>query len=209
MNYFAKTGYVLVIDNYTPVSVEKSASSHVQPLLDLYGSFGFTIQACNNLTKSAVLKVLEDTAEKDFSKYDCLVCVIVSHGSDGKIYGTDAEAVNLEAITALFNCKRCPKLEGKPKIFLIEAFQGAESPKIPGSGPFVNTSYLEDDFLICYACSTDPGRFLTSIAEVFELYSRREHISDMMLRVNPHVKMRQFSTLTRKVFFRNPMFAIL
>ena len=206
MNYFAKTGYVLVIDNYTPVSVEKSASSHVQPLLDQYGSFGFTIQACNNLTKSAVLKVLADTAKKDFHNYDCFVCVIVSHGSDGKVFGTDDKAVNLEAITAHFNCKRCPKLEGKPKIFLIEAFQRAESAKIPGSGPFVNTSYLEDDFLVCYACSPGPGRFLTSTAEVFEIYSRREHISDMIWRVNrrakPRVKIRQFSTLTRKVFFR-------
>lgn len=99
-----------------------------------------------------MLKVLEDTAKKDFSNYDCFVCVIVSNGSmEGKIYGTDDGVINLEAITALFNCSRCPQLEGKPKIFLIEGFQETESAKIPGSGPFSSASFLEGDFLICYA----------------------------------------------------------
>ena len=159
-----------------------------------------------------MLKVLEDTTEKDFSNYDCFVCVIVSSGSvEGEIYGTDDEVINLEAITALFNYKRCPQLEGKPKIFLIEAFQEAESAKIPGSGPFSSAGFLEDDFLICYACSPDPATFLTSIAEVFEKYSEEEHILDMMLRVNSQLKMRrpwQFSTLAKKVFFRSPMFSL-
>ena len=158
-----------------------------------------------------MLKLLEDTAKKDFSNYDCFVCVIVSHGSvEGKIYGTDDEVINLEAITALFNRSRCPQLEGKPKIFLIEAPQEAKSAKIPGSGPFSSASFLEGDFLICYACSPDPAVFLTSIARVFKKYSKQEHILDMMLRVNrlvePDFNMQrpwQLSTLTKKVYFND------
>ena len=211
MSYVVNAGFILLIDNYTTSSVEKSTSSRDQPLHELRDRFNLTILTCGNLTRNAMFKKLEDTAKKDFCNFDCFVCVIMSHGSEGEICGTDGEVINLEAITALFNCERCPELERKPKIFLIEAFQGTESLKIPGSGPFSNANFLEDDFLVCYACSPDPRRFLTSIAEVFELYSRREHISDMMLRVNrrakPHVKMRrpwQFSTLTKKVYFRPP-----
>ena len=209
INYTAKTGHVLVIDNCTAVSAEKSASSHVQPLLDLYDHLGFTTKVCNNLTKSAMLKVLEDTAEKDFSNFDCFVCVIVSHGSEGEICGTDDEVLNLAAITAHFNCSRCPQLEGKPKIFLIEAFQETVSAKIPSNGPFSSASFPEGDFLICYACSPGPAVFLPCVAKVFKERSEFEHISNMMLRVNglvePHLKMQrpwQLSTLTKKVYFR-------
>ena len=156
-----------------------------------------------------MLKVLADTAEEDFSDYDCFVCVILSANSvEGEIYGKDGEVINLEAITALFNCKRCPQLEGKPKIFLIEAFHEAKSPWMPSSGPFLSTNFLEGDFLVCYACSHESAVFLTSIAKVFEKYSTKEHILDMMLRVNrlidPDFKMRylwQLCTLTKKVYF--------
>ena len=198
-----------MINNCTAVSAEKSASFHVQPLLDLYDRLGFTTKVYNNLTKSAMLKVLADTAEKDFSNFDCFVCVILSEGSvEGEIYGTDDEVINLKAITALFNCSRCPQLKGKPKIFLIEAFQEAEPAKVLSSGPFSSAGFLEGDFLICYACSPDRAVFLTTTAKVFKKYSEEEHILDMMLRVNrlvePYFKMQrpwQHSTLTKKVYF--------
>ena len=49
-----------------------------------------------------MLKLLTETAEKDFSKYDCFVFVILSHGSKDGIYGTDDEVINIEAINSLF-----------------------------------------------------------------------------------------------------------
>ena len=154
-----------------------------------------------------MLKVLADTAKKDLSNFDCFVCVILSEGSvEGEIYGKGDELINLEAITTFFNC---PQLEGKPKIFLIEALQEDESAKTPGSGPFLSASFLKSDFLICYACSPGPVVFLTCIAEVFEKYSKKEHIVEMMLRVNRIIEsdfeMRcqwQLSTLTKKVYFQ-------
>ena len=98
---------------------------------NLFDDFNFRTRTHNNLTRSEMLKLLTETAEKDFSKYDCFVCVILSHGSKDGIYGTDDEVINIEAITSLFRRDECSSLEGKPKIFLIQACRGNQRDIVP------------------------------------------------------------------------------
>ena len=174
-----------------------------------------------------MLNVLKDTAEKDFSRYDCFVCVILSHGSKEGIYGTDEQVIKPDAITSLFRRDECPSLEGKPKIFLIQACRGNQRDQVSiesDSDPimFSNPSLPADaDFLICYASS--PGHqsyrqsslgswFISAVFQVFKEYADREHVMDMMLRVNNQVASYfsveglkqmpcQVCMLTKKVFF--------
>ena len=119
MNYLAKSGYVLVINNYLfpqRVNVERTGSNDdVQNLTNLFDDFNFRTRTHDNLTRSEMLKLLTETAEKDFSKYDCFVCVILSHGSKDGIYGTDDEVINIEAITSLFRRDECSSLEGNQR----------------------------------------------------------------------------------------------
>ena len=235
MNYLAKSGYVLVINNYLfpqRVNVERTGSNHdVQNLINLFDDFNFRCRPHDNLTRSDMLKLLTETAEKDFSKYDCFVCVILSHGSKDGIYGTDEEVINIEAITSLFRRDECRSLEGKPKIFLIQACRGNQRDRVPvesDSDPIVfsNPSLPADaDFLICFASA--PGHecyrqaslgsyFINAVFEVFKEHAEREHIMDMMLRVNNQVAGYfvgdglkqmpcQVCMLTKKVFF-NPRY---
>ncbi len=174
-----------------------------------------------------MLKLLTDTAEKDFSKFDCFVCVILSHGSKDGIYGTDDEVIKVEAITKFFRRNECPSLEGKPKIFLIQACRGQRRDRVPiesDSDPisFSSSSLPADaDFLIGFASA--PGHqsyrqsqlgswFISSVVDVFKEYAEREHIMDMMLRVNSRVAgffskeglkqiPCQVCMLTKRVFF--------
>ena len=232
MNYLAKSGYVLVINNYLfpqRVNVERTGSNDdVQNLTNLFDDFNFRTRTHDNLTRSEMLKLLTETAEKDFSKYDCFVCVILSHGSKDGIYGTDDEVINIEAITSLFRRDECSSLEGKPKIFLIQACRGNQRDIVPvesDSDPMVfsNPSLPADaDFLICFASS--PGHqsyrqpllgswFISAVFAVFKEHAEREHIMDMMLRVNNQVAGYfskdglkqmpcQICMLTKKVFFQ-------
>ncbi|KAJ7331227.1 Caspase-7 [Desmophyllum pertusum] len=133
-----------------------------------------------------MLKLLTETAEKDYSKFDCFVCVILSHGSKDCIYGTDDKVIKVEAITSLFRRDQCPSLEGKPKIFLIQACRGTERDRLPiesDSDPIsISSSSLpaDADFLICFASA--PGHqsyrqrflgswFISSVVSVFKKYA--------------------------------------
>ena len=58
-------------------------------------------------------------AKSDHSDSDCFMCVFLTHGEDGIIYGRDG-TVDLQEIFDLFRGENCPTLIGKPKLFLIQ-----------------------------------------------------------------------------------------
>ena len=232
INYVAKTGYVLVINNVIfpgrENSVRTGSDEDVDRLVDLFYSFRFLIKKYRNLERNDMMNLLTHTSEKDFSKYDCFVCVILSHGSKDGIYGTDDQVIKLEAITSLFRRNESPTLQGKPKIFLIPACRGTQGDQVcteSDSEPvlFSNPSFpIDADFLICFASA--PGHesyrkgsvgswFISSVCKVFKEYANKEHIMDMMLRVNNEVAdylsmqglkqmPRAICMLTKKVFFQ-------
>ena len=58
-------------------------------------------------------------AEEDHSDADCFVCVILSHGVDGYIYGYNGR-VTLDSIFKNFKGDACPSLAGKPELFFVQ-----------------------------------------------------------------------------------------
>ena len=60
-------------------------------------------------------------ASLDHSDCDCFACVILSHGEEGVIYGTNG-TVKMEDLVAPF--RQCRTLVGKPKLFFIQACRG-------------------------------------------------------------------------------------
>ncbi|XP_020617936.1 uncharacterized protein LOC110055858 isoform X7 [Orbicella faveolata] len=206
INYKAKSGYVLVINNYIfpwRDDVERTGSNDdVRNLTSLFNNFNFRHVVEDNQTGSQMIKLLQTTAEKDFSRYDCFVCAILSHGKKDGIYGTDEELIKIEAITSLFRRNECPSLEGKPKIFLFQACHGSRRDTVPVESdsdpiPLTSSSLPADaDFLICFASAPDHESyrqahlgswFISSVVDVFKEYAEREHLMDMMLRVNNRV----------------------
>jgi len=130
--------------------------------------------------------------------------------------------ISLDTITSLFSQNKCPSLKGKPKIFLIEAVQRGD--KVSGSDPSSSPTVSEADFLINYA-TPETNRFspfgfglMSAVQHVFEAYSGKEDLINMMTRVNKLTtksyrrysasKMQSatlISTLTKKVFFKPVM----
>jgi len=222
INYVAKTGYVLVINNVIfrgrEISVRTGSDEDEERLLDLFDDFKFHIIVHRNLERSGMINILTHTSKEDFSKFDTFVCVILSHGSEDGIYGIDDQVITLEAITSFFHGNECPSLQGKPKIFLISGCQGTPVDPVFLSNP----SFQADaDFLICYTLvpgyvsfrSVSVGScFISAVYKVFKEYANKEHIMDMMLRVDNEMAgsltmqgLKQMlcliSTLTKKVFF--------
>lgn len=46
---------------------------------------------------------LKQIADMDHTKFDCFVCVILSHGCKGSVFGTDGEKVSIDALTGMYN----------------------------------------------------------------------------------------------------------
>ena len=227
-----KTGYILIINNQIfpqRADLECSGSEEdVKNLKSLFDNFGLgPIKVVHNLSLTQLLGLLEETSKKDFSMFDCFICVILSHGSKEGIHGTDNEAIQVKALTSKFCHGSCPTLDGKPKVFFIQACHGAQedlaqresdSEPVPISNPQLP---LSPDLLICFASS--PGYqsyrqpeygslFISTIVKVFKSYATKEHLMNMMLRVNHEVASyysnkghkhipSEICTLTKKVFF--------
>ncbi|XP_078342076.1 caspase-3-like, partial [Oculina patagonica] len=135
INYTAGSGYVLVINNNIFPSrgeVERPGSNDdVKNLKSLFDDFNFVTRVHKNLTQREMVALLTETAEKDFSRYDCFVCILLSHGNKNGICGSDDKVINVEAITKLFRRDECPTLTGKPKVFFIQACRGGLQDRIP------------------------------------------------------------------------------
>ena len=56
----------------------------------------------------------------------CAVLVILSHGKEGFVFGSDGNKIFISQILEHLNNVNCPKMEGKPKIIIIQACQGGK-----------------------------------------------------------------------------------
>ena len=69
-----------------------------------------------------MLRSIKHFAESSNRKYDkAVIVVIMSHGANGEVSGSDHEEINLNRIFNYFSSRRCPALKGKPKLFIIDA----------------------------------------------------------------------------------------
>ncbi|XP_028669204.2 caspase-14-like isoform X2 [Erpetoichthys calabaricus] len=132
----------------------------------------------------------------------CSFVVLMSHGNQDVIKGVDNDEVKLQNLFTLFNNEQCPKLQNKPKVFIIQACRGSIKDK--------GTRYIDDDTdfekenvvrmlpttsdtLVVYASmpgyvairnSVLGSRLITEMANIFETFSDRHHIVDLFTMVN-------------------------
>lgn len=71
-----------------------------------------------------LLYCIDELTKQDFSSYASLVVCILSHGEEEVVYGVDGTSLNINKLKYKFNSNDCPTLNGKPKIWIIQACQG-------------------------------------------------------------------------------------
>lgn len=147
---------------------------------------GFETVIYKNLKVNATMSALKAIAAINHSDYDCFVCFVMSHGDHGELYAYDGK-YTVDLLFNNFTAEKCPTLVGKPKLFFIQACQGA----LLDNGVVVrrsrddidSVSYFKiptyADFMIAY--STVPGYysfrntekgawFIRALVEVFQEY---------------------------------------
>ncbi|XP_051947397.1 caspase-9-like [Xyrauchen texanus] len=93
----------------------------------------FEVVVKRNLKCKYIRHEMSSLAKRDHSAYDCCVVIILSHGTEanhnrfpGAVHGVDGPAVPVQIITNYLNGQNCPSLQGKPKLFFIQACGGDE-----------------------------------------------------------------------------------
>ena len=78
------------------------------------------------MTDKKMLKTVQKMAEEDHSSYDCFICVILSYGEhNNAVFGTNGMPLKIRSLTSAFKKRHCPSLDGKPKLFFVEACQAS------------------------------------------------------------------------------------
>ncbi|KAL1425668.1 hypothetical protein MTO96_018962 [Rhipicephalus appendiculatus] len=148
---------------------------------------------------------------------DCLVVILMSHGREGTILSADGVPLHLDDdVYALFNNENCPGLEGKPKVFFIQACRGdkedsatgpsaneaADAEPLRAAAPQPSSSSTRkrtatwSDMYIAYA--TIPGYkavmnrgsgswFLSAVRRMFTQHAGTMHLEELMHLVHNEV----------------------
>ncbi|XP_067659056.1 caspase-9-like isoform X2 [Haliotis asinina] len=131
-------GYVFVINNkdFLYMQPRLGTDSDVQRVESLFERLGFVVKVMHNLTAELMRMSLREFARQcRWDQVDSCVVVILTHGgNDQRMYGTDGWFNNNNFITNrdlfdTFGSNNCPILQGKPKLFLIQACRGSEEDK--------------------------------------------------------------------------------
>ena len=140
----------------------------VDQLRELWEFLHFEVIVRAELQSHEMYDCMRGISTMDHSNFDCFVCCLLSHGANGRIYGTDSVLVEINDITAMFKGVACPSLANKPKLFFIQACRGQgldegawiEADAVESSPEDAmrhNAEPNESHFLLGYA--TPPGKF--------------------------------------------------
>lgn len=203
---YPEMGICIIINNKnfhksTGMSSRSGTDVDAANLRETFMGLKYQVRNKNDLTREDILELMDSVSKEDHSKRSSFVCVILSHGDEGVIYGTNGP-VELKKLTSFFRGDYCRSLTGKPKLFIIQACRGTEldcgietdsgtdeemaCQKIP----------VEADFL--YAYSTAPGYyswrnskdgswFIQSLCSMLKLYAHKLEFMHILTRVNRKV----------------------
>ncbi|XP_046376743.2 caspase-7-like [Haliotis rufescens] len=175
---------------------------------------GFDVRMHINQTKRQMQEMMIQASKEDHSDSDCFVCVILSHGEEDRIYGTDGP-VEVTKLLDPFKGHRCPTLAGKPKLFFIQACRGkatdfgadvTDAMNVVGDGededgddaeePVTYRIPTEADFLIAYSVvsgyyswrdNMQGSLFIQALCEVLKEHGATLDLMTLMTRVNKMV----------------------
>uniref|UniRef100_A0A3F2YU15 CASPL1 n=1 Tax=Anopheles christyi TaxID=43041 RepID=A0A3F2YU15_9DIPT len=242
----ARAGIVLLINQFTfyretnpelvelvpprPLKDRKGTEVDKSALERLFTDIGYDLIVEENITHHQILQSVQHAVQRTQPIHCSLIVCLLSHGQEGKVFGSNSIPVEVRAIQQLMANER---LTGKPKLLIVQACQGADlqsAVPIPiyehdGLEGSEKTASVFMDFLVAW--STVPGFasirhiekgswFIQELcAKLRQLY-RSEHIMDILTAViNDVASKRGYgnecmvpivqSTLSKRLYFRRQL----
>lgn len=143
-------GICLILNNveFDDGRVRNGTEKDAESLAEVFSWLGFRVLMCEDKKQTEMADVLKcfstlddisklqqwglkewsegfvDLQEPLLKHGDVFICCVLSHGNTGVVYGTDGKALPIKDITRNFKTSNNSPLNGKPKVFLIQACQG-------------------------------------------------------------------------------------
>lgn len=206
---YGKVGRCIIINNKnfderTGMCIRNGTDKDAGDLQRCFKNLGFDVTVYNDRSCEEMERLLQNVAQQNHSDSACFACILLSHGEEGQIFGTDG-AMAIKSLTTLFRGDKCKSLVGKPKLFFIQACRGSEFDEgiQTDSGPAndsmetdANPRYkipVEADFLFAYSTVPgyyswrNPGRgswFVQALCSVLNEHGKQLEIMQILTRVN-------------------------
>jgi len=214
-------GLCLIINNekFDFLKERRGSTADATNLKALFTDLGFDVLVKTNLSGIELRQqILSFSNSPNHKKAQMTVVVVLSHGGNGYVLGSDGKQCPNEWILEQFNNGGCPDLMGKPKFFIFQACRGDDEDKGIISGfnraSDVQLNYQSTvetdasgfvprrhatwgDMLIAYA--TVPGYvanrdvyrgswFVEAICKVFATHAADKDIREMMDEVSQEME---------------------
>lgn len=203
---YPEMGLCIIINNKnfdknTGMALRSGTDVDAANLRETFRSLKYEVRNKNDLTREEIVELMRSVSKEDHSKRSSFVCVLLSHGDEGIIYGTNGP-VDLSKLTSFFRGDYCRSLAGKPKLFFIQACRGTELDCGIETDSNVDDDMayqkipVEADFV--YAYSTAPGYyswrnskdgswFIQSLCAMLRQYADKLELMHILTRVNRKV----------------------
>lgn len=180
----------------------------------LFTDLHFRVEVYGDLTAQEMRTLLRNTAKDDTQHHsDCLVVIIMSHGWNGWIMGSDEQMIHTFGdVCEEFSNANCEALQGKPKVFFVQACQGDKVDKghravmdeadatysfrtAPYFAPQERTTTFSDVFVaeatipdhVAQRNALNGSWFVKAIFDVFRKNAHNTHLVDLMEMVSEQV----------------------
>lgn len=190
-----------LFDASLKLSPRVGSKTDVSNLKRALSQLDFEVLCFHNCDITSVRRNIKQLAELDHTDNDCVMVIVLSHGTHGMIYALDSY-YHSDELWLPFTSDKCPSLAGKPKLFFIQACQGnkkdagltvqSDSSQMDSIAPQEYSIPTMADFMIAY--STIPGYvswrnttngswFIEALCEILITYGRQEDLLSMMTMV--------------------------
>uniref|UniRef100_A0A4W5QCX2 Caspase 7, apoptosis-related cysteine peptidase n=1 Tax=Hucho hucho TaxID=62062 RepID=A0A4W5QCX2_9TELE len=178
---------IQLLDFEFGMNVRNGTDRDAGELFKCFKSLGFDVCIYNDQTCEKMERLLREGR----GDHSCFACILLSHGEEGMIYGTDG-AMPIKSMTSLFRGDMCKSLVGKPKLFFIQVRAKANT----GLDSFTKPRHkipVEADFLFAYSTVPgyyswrNPGRgswFVQALCNVLNEFGKQLEIMQILTRVN-------------------------
>ena len=117
-------GYCLIMNNDmcngTSETLCNSAIDNIERLAHVFRQLEFNVLRYNNQTTQEMFDILIRISLNPALKlHDALALIILSHGDNSSINGTDGSSIKINDILNIFNDYNCILLKGQTKIVLF------------------------------------------------------------------------------------------
>ncbi|XP_055595754.1 caspase-8 [Uranotaenia lowii] len=195
-------------------------------ILNLFVAFGYQAIVVENIPHYEILRQVEAAVDQIKSSHCSLIVAILSHGQEGKVYGSNSIPLNVKSIEKAMAAE---KLTGKPKLLFVQACQGVNLQSaveviqpLEHDGPSSErTASVFVDFLVAW--STVPGFasvrhiekgswFIQELCTKLRAMHGSNHLMDILTAVIDDVSSKRgygnecmvpilYSTLRKKLYF--------